>query len=37
MKMTIFLEAFIAGAGATLGYLTVILPISCCSYRPKSY
>ena len=35
MKMTILLESFIAGVGATLGYITIMLPITCCTYRPS--
>ena len=33
--MTFFLEGFLVGMGATLGYLTIMLPFTCCSYVKK--
>lgn len=35
--MSIFCEGFLAGLGATLGYLTVMGPFGCCAYSVKAY
>lgn len=33
--MIIVLEGFLIGIGATLGYLAIMTPISCCAYAVK--
>lgn len=33
--MTLILEGFLIGVGASLGYLTVMCPIYCCAPYPK--